>query len=59
MMEKESLWICCPVCERETNVKVFGDTVLLHFPLCCPWCKKETLINVVQLNMVLCSEPDA
>ena len=25
----------------------------------CPKCKKEFLINVHQLNMVICEEPDA
>lgn len=52
MMEKESLWVCCPICDNKTNVKVFEDTVLLNFPLYCPACRKETVVNVVQLKLV-------
>ena len=59
MMEKESLWICCPVCDNKTMVKVFEDTVLLNFPLYCPSCKNETIINVVKLKMVPGKEPGA
>jgi len=59
MMEKESLWVCCPICDNKTKVKVFEDTVLLNFPLYCPWCKRETIINVVKLKMVPSKEPDA
>ena len=47
-------WIPCPVCKENTDVKVYGDTVLLNFPLYCPKCDNETLINVVQLKMVRC-----
>ena len=25
-MEKESLWVCCPICDNKTRVKVFEDT---------------------------------
>ena len=56
MLEKESLWICCPVCDGKTQVKVFEDTVLLNFPLYCPGCQKETIINVVKLKMVTSEE---
>ena len=59
MMEKESLWVCFPICDNKTRVKVFEDTVLINFPLYCPWCKKETIINVVKLKMVPSKEPDA
>ena len=58
-MEKESLWVCCPICANKTRVKVFEDTVLINFPLYCPWCKRETIINVVKLKMVPSKEPDA
>ena len=47
-------WIPCPVCKEITDVKVYGDTVLLNFLLYCPKCNNETLINVVQLKMVRC-----
>ena len=40
-------------------MKVYGDTVLLNFPLFCPKCRKEIKINVVQLKMTLSKEPDA
>ena len=59
MMEKESLWIRCPICDEKTSVKVFEDTVLINFPLYCARCEKETIINVVQLKMVQSQEPDA
>ena len=52
-MEKEPLTVRCPVCNGETGVKVFEDTVLLNFPLICPCCKQETIINVVKLKLVL------
>ncbi|MBQ4579520.1 MAG: cysteine-rich KTR domain-containing protein [Clostridia bacterium] len=58
-MEKESLWVRCPICDNKTRVKVFEDTVLINFPLYCPWCKRETIINVVKLKMVPSKEPDA
>lgn len=58
-MDKESLWVSCPLCDQKTRIKVFEDTVLINFPLYCPWCKKETVINVVKLKMVICDEPDA
>ncbi len=51
-MEKEPLTVRCPVCNGETGVKVFEDTVLLNFPLICPCCKQETIINVVKLKLV-------
>ena len=51
-MEKEPLTVRCPVCNGETGVKVFEDTVLLNFPLICPCCKQETIINVVRLKLV-------
>ena len=46
----------CPVCNVETGVQVFEDTVLPNFPLTCPCCKQETIINVVKLKLVP-SEP--
>lgn len=58
-MDKESLWVSCPLCDNKTRIKVLEDTVLINFPLFCPWCKKETVINVVKLKMVISDEPDA
>lgn len=58
-MDKESLWVSCPLCDNKTRIKVFEDTVLINFPLFCPWCKKETVINVIKLKMVISDEPDA
>ncbi|MCX4300371.1 MAG: cysteine-rich KTR domain-containing protein [Lachnospiraceae bacterium] len=58
-MKNKSLWIHCPACGGKTRTKVYGDTVLLNFPLFCPKCRKEIKINVVQLKMTLSKEPDA
>ena len=58
-MQKDSLWIRCPICNGKTRTKVYEDTVLLNFPLYCPKCKKEIRVNVVKLKMVLSDEPDA
>ena len=57
-IEKESLWIRCPTCNRKTRTKVYEDTVLLNFPLFCPKCKREYVINVVQLKRQVRNEPD-
>ena len=51
-MKKKPLMVRCPVCNGETGVKVFENTVLLNFPLICPCCKQETIINVVKLKLV-------
>ena len=48
----EALWVRCPICNGKTRIKVYQDTILVHFPLYCPKCKKETNIDVVQLKMV-------
>ena len=48
----ETLWVRCPICNGKTRIKVYQETVLVHFPLYCPKCKKETKIDVVQLKMV-------
>ena len=51
MDHPRSQWVLCPVCGGKTRVKVYADTLLVHFPLFCPKCKKETLINVSHLNI--------
>lgn len=48
----DALWVRCPICNGKTRIKVYQETVLVHFPLYCPKCKKETKIDVVQLKMV-------
>lgn len=40
--------ILCPLCHRQTNVKMNPDTVLGNFPLFCPWCKHEIVISTNQ-----------
>lgn len=40
--------ILCPICHRQTNVKMNPDTVLGNFPLFCPWCKHEFIISTNQ-----------
>lgn len=57
-IQKDSLWIRCPICQGKTRTKVYEDTILLNFPLYCPKCKKESRVNVVKLKMVLSDEPD-
>ena len=52
--ENNSLWVRCPDCGGKTRIKVYGDTVLINFPLYCPKCRKENRIDVVNLRMVLC-----
>ena len=55
----ETYWVRCPVCSGKTRIKVYENTVLLWFPLYCPKCRKETMINVVNMKMTQCLEPDA
>lgn len=45
-------WIHCPVCGSKTRVRVYWDTVLVHFPLYCTRCKREMRVDVVQFKMV-------
>lgn len=52
-------WIRCPVCGSKTRDKMRKDTILKNFPLFCPKCKHENLINVIDLKMIVISEPDA
>lgn len=51
-MKKKALPVLCPVCGKETETKVYDDTVLLKYPLYCPNCKKETLIDIAYLKML-------
>ena len=54
-MEKKgnSRWVRCPVCGGKTRTKVYGDTVLVNFPLYCPKCKREFTVDLVKLRMVV------
>ena len=49
----------CPLCKKKTRIKVNENTVLLKFPLFCPKCGKETIINVMNFQMQIDTEPDA
>ncbi|MDD2992132.1 MAG: cysteine-rich KTR domain-containing protein [Pygmaiobacter sp.] len=57
-MNKDGRYIRCPECGEKTDVKVYEDTTLLHFPLVCPHCKKEFIINVIQFKMTVDKEID-
>lgn len=52
-------WIRCPVCGSKTRDKMRKNTILKNFPLFCPKCKQENLINVIDLKMIVISEPAA
>lgn len=56
---RETLWVHCPICGNKTRTKVCADTVVVHFPLYCPKCRKESLVNIAQLKMIRCDEPNA
>ena len=56
---KKSEWILCPVCGNKTRNRVREDTVLRNYPLYCPKCKQETLIEVINLQITVITEPDA
>lgn len=56
---KKSEWILCPVCGNKTRNRVREDTVLKNYPLYCPKCKQETLIEVINLQTIVITEPDA
>lgn len=58
-INKGQLWIRCPICNGKTRTKVYQDTTLVNFPLYCPKCKQEIRVNVTQLKMIVCKEPDA
>lgn len=49
-MKKEH-WIVCPLCQNNTHIKIYEDTVLLNFPVYCDNCKKEIVISVVNLKL--------
>ena len=40
-MRRSGEWLFCPKCQKRTRVKVYENTVMVHFPLYCHWCKTE------------------
>ncbi len=56
---KEAEWILCPVCGNKTRDRIREDTVLKNYPLYCPKCKQETLIEAINLQITVITEPDA
>lgn len=53
IIQTESRWIHCPICNGKTRTKVYADTAMFNFPLYCPKCKKEIRIDVMQLKMAI------
>ena len=51
-MNKNTVWIICPVCGNKTRDKIRKDTVLKNYPLYCPKCKQETLIEVKDFKVI-------
>ena len=49
-------WICCPVCQSKTRLRMRADTEMQNFPLYCPKCRQETLINIVQQKISVIKE---
>ena len=52
-MQRVAKWLYCPGCKRRTRIKVYENTVLIHFPLYCQWCRKELIISYVRSNLML------
>ena len=46
-MGRSGEWLFCPKCQKRTRVKVYENTVMVHFPLYCHWCKTEFIIVYV------------
>ncbi len=44
-------WLHCPVCDKESNIKIYKNTTLLNFPLICPECMSESLVNVFDFKI--------
>ncbi|MFG6346661.1 conjugal transfer protein [Lachnospiraceae bacterium WCA-9-b2] len=57
-MNKDTVWLLCPVCGNKTRDRIRKDTVLKNYPLYCPKCKKKTLIEVKNLHTIVITEPD-
>lgn len=53
---KKDHWIVCPLCQRNLQIKIYEDTVLLNSPVYCDSCQKEMIINVVKCRLQLINE---
>uniref|UniRef100_UPI004028C71B cysteine-rich KTR domain-containing protein n=1 Tax=Faecousia sp. TaxID=2952921 RepID=UPI004028C71B len=53
IVQNESQWIRCPICDGKTRNKVYADTEMFNFPLCCPKCKKEIRVDIMQLKIAI------
>lgn len=52
-MNKEAIWIYCPVCGNKTRLQIRQDTELKNFPLNCPKCRQESLIDAKGLQVTV------
>lgn len=55
----EGIFVLCPKCGAKTRTQIRKDTVLKNFPLFCPKCKGSFLIEVNNLKIKTCKQPDA
>ena len=44
-MSSWGTWATCPLCRRQTKLKLRPDTRIENFPFFCPKCKREVLID--------------
>ncbi len=51
-MNKEAIWIYCPVCGNKTRLQIRQDTELKNF-LACPKCRQESLIDAKGLQVTV------
>lgn len=49
-------WILCPICKNKTRVRIQKDTIMKKFPLFCPKCRQETLIDVKDMQVIVCKD---
>ena len=49
-------WLACPKCGAKTKIKLYEDTVLLHFPMYCSRCKEEIILGVIKYKTVANSD---
>ena len=54
-MENEK-WILCPICKNKTRVRIQKDTIMKKFPLFCSKCRQETLIDVKDMQVIVCKD---
>ena len=53
IVQNESRWIRCPICNGKTRTKVYADTAMFNFPLYCPKYKNEIRVDIMQLKMAI------